>query len=151
MKIFTVLGLVCLLFSESNAMSSNDKSIDRAKSPSKVVFEQKQPIMKPISTEVSLFVVQISSNPPIEIIKLRNKPYRLILDGLFVSPILSMHCGSFYKGIEIKYPLFLTSNMDNNSILDIITRAFSPNKCNSFVDTISMKTLTNRFPYLMLK
>ena len=151
MKFFVIFGAIFSLFLESNAMSSSDKSIDGKESPSKVVFKQKQTIMKPISTEVSIFVVQILSNPPIEIIKLRNKPYKLILDGFFESPVLSMHCGSFYKGIEIKYPLFLTSNMDNNSLLDIITRAFSPNKCNSFVDTISVGMLKDRFPYLTLK
>ncbi len=150
MKFFMIFGVIFSLFLELNAMVPVDKKDDTTVISSKVeAGDLKQPISKHTSIEIPIFVVQILSNPPIEIVKLSTTYRRLILDGFFVSPVLSMTSGSFYKGIEVKSPLFLVANMDDISFFETIVHAFKPNKCVHFYDVIPQDFLETKFHCLM--
>ena len=149
MKFFMIFCAIFSLFLESNAMVPiNKKDNTLLVSSEAKVRNLKQPITKQISIEVPIFVVQIFSNPPIEIIKLAAPYNRLIVDRFFVSPVLSVTSGSFYKDIEIKSPLFLLATMDDVSFAQNIISAFRPNKCVHFSDVIPQNSLETKFSCL---
>lgn len=151
MRIFVVLGIIFSLFSESIAMMPIDEHNSKVTTVSKVQIRNSSPMLKQPSVEVPLFMVQVLSNPPVKILKLSTPYRRLILDEIIVSPVLSLACGSFYKGIEIRSPLFLMADMDNASFFDIIARAFRPNKCIHSNYVVPKKFLETKFHCLIQK
>ena len=150
MKIFFVLSIFFSLFSESISMTPVDKRDNKGTLLSEVQIKSLKSIPKQISIEVPLLVVHILSDPIVEIVKLPTYR-RLIFDGFYVSPVLSISCGSFYKDIEIKSPLFLVANMDDTSFLEAIIHAFRPNKCITFKDVIQKNELEKKFRCLIRK
>ena len=126
-NLFLIFGLAVAVFSkfpEANAMHTSAEE-----------FNDRAPFL----------LVQVQSNPPVEILNLPSEK-RVILDGALSGKSINLQC-KHYNGVPMRAPLIVQYDMDDSTFLRNIAEAFGPVSCRYTIGSMSRNTLSQIFGF----